>query len=63
MAGIQRVVESPKDFKVEKMIGDLKPGGALSGKIVGNLDKTSFTFDFELYLPTKDAAGGMSCGK
>ena len=35
MAGIQRVVEAPKDFKVEKMTGEVKPGGALSGKIVG----------------------------
>jgi TPR repeat protein len=63
MAGIQRVVEAPKDFKVEKMTGDLKPGGTLSGRIVGNLDKTAFTFDFELNLPTKEAAAGMSCGK
>jgi len=63
MAGIQRVVEAPKDFKVEKMTGEVKPGGALSGKIAGNLDKTTFTFDFELNLPAKDAAAGMSCGK
>jgi hypothetical protein len=61
MAGIQRVVEAPKDFKVEKMTGEIKPGGTLSGKIVGNLAKTAFTFDFELNLPTKDAAAGMSC--
>jgi TPR repeat protein len=61
MAGIQRVVEASKDFKVEKMTGDIKPGGTLSGKIVGNLDKTEFTFDFELSLPAKDAAAGMSC--
>ena len=63
MAGVQRVVEAPKDFKVEKMTGELKPGGALSGKIAGNLDKTTFTFDFELNLPAKDAAAGMRCGK
>ena len=63
MAGIQRVVQAPRDFKVEKMTGDVKPGGALSGKIAGNLDKTTFTFDFELNLPTRDAAAGMSCGK
>jgi hypothetical protein len=61
MAGIQRVVEAPKDFKVEKMAGDVKPGGTLSGRIVGNLEKTAFTFDFELSLPAKDAAAGMSC--
>jgi TPR repeat protein len=63
MAGIQRVVQAPKDFKVEKMTGEVKPGGALSGRIAGNLDKTTFTFDFELALPTRDAAAGMSCGK
>jgi hypothetical protein len=45
------------------MTGDLKPGGTLWGKIVGNLDKTAFTFDFELNLPTKEAAAGMGCGK
>ncbi len=63
LAGIQRVVEAPRDFKVERMTGDIKPGGVLSGKIVGSLDKTSFSFDFELTLPAKDAAAGMSCGK
>jgi len=63
MAGIQRVVQALRDFKVEKMAGDVKPGGALSGKIAGNLDKTTFTFDFEFNLPTTDAAAGMSCGK
>jgi len=45
------------------MTGEIKPGGTLSGRIVGSLDKTAFTFDFELSLPTKDAAAGMSCGK
>jgi hypothetical protein len=29
----------------------------------GDLDKTTFTFDFELNLPAKDAAARMSCGK
>ena len=63
MAGIQRVVQAPKDFKVEKMTGEVRPDGVLSGKIAGNLDKTTFAFDFELNLPAKDAAAGMSCGK
>jgi len=63
MAGIQRVVQALRDSKVEKMAGDVKPGGALSGKIAGNLDKTTLTFDFEFNLPTTDAAAGMSCGK
>ncbi|HVO89685.1 MAG TPA: tetratricopeptide repeat protein [Casimicrobiaceae bacterium] len=61
LAGVQWVVESPKDFKVERMTGDVKPGGALSGKIVGSRDKTSFTFDFEFNLPAKEAAAGMGC--
>jgi hypothetical protein len=61
MAGIQRVAESHKDFKVEKMTGNIKPGGTLSGKIVGRLDKTAFTFDFDVNLPAKDAAAGMGC--
>jgi len=63
MAGIQRVVEAPKDFKVEKMVGEAKPDGALSGKISGGIDTTRFIFEFELSLPSKDAAAGMSCGK
>jgi TPR repeat protein len=63
MAGIQRVVQAPKDFKVEKMTGDIKPGGTLSGKIAGKLDKTTFTFDFDVNLPAKEAAAGMACGK
>ncbi len=61
MAGIQRVVEAPRDFKVEKMTGEVKPGGTLSGKIAGKLDQTTFTFDFDVNLPAKDAAAGMSC--
>ena len=63
MAGVQRVLEAPKDFKVEKMTGEVKPGGVLSGKISGGIDKTTVAFDFELSLPTKDAAAGMSCSK
>jgi uncharacterized protein len=61
LAGVQWVIESPKDFKVEKMSGEIKPGGTLSGKIVGGRDKTSFAFDFELNLPAKEAAAGMNC--
>ena len=63
LAGIQRVVETPKDFKVEKMTGEVKPGGTLSGKIVGSLGTTAFTFDFDVNLPAKEAAAGLSCGK
>jgi hypothetical protein len=63
MAGIQRVVQAPKDFKVEKMTGAVKPGGVLSGRIAGKLDKTTFAFDFEMNLPAKSAAAGMDCVK
>lgn len=63
MAGIQRVVQAPKDFKVEKMTGAVKPGGVLSGRIAGKLDNTTFAFDFEMNLPAKSAAAGMDCVK
>jgi TPR repeat protein len=63
LAGIQWVVESPKDFKVEKLSGEVKPGGRLTGKIVGNRSKTAWNLDFDVTLPAKDAAAGMSCGK
>jgi hypothetical protein len=62
-SGVQWVVEAPKDFKVEKLTGKLEPGGTLSGRIVGQRAKTSWTFDFDLNLPAKDASAGMSCGK
>src|SRR5450631_89497 len=62
-SGVQWVVEAPKDFKVEKLTGKLEPGGTLSGRIVGQRAKTSWTFDFDLNLQTKDAAAGMGCGK
>jgi TPR repeat protein len=63
LAGVQWVVEAPKDFKVEKMTGEIKPGGTLAGRIVGQRAKTSWTLDFDMNLPTKDAAAGFSCGK
>jgi TPR repeat protein len=62
MAGMQRVLQAPKDFKVEKMTGEVKPDGLLSGKISGGVDKTTITFEFDLSLPSRDAAAGMSCG-
>jgi Sel1 repeat len=61
--GVQWVVEAPKDFKIEKMTGDLKPGGTLTGKIVGSKAKTTWNLEFDLKLPAKDAAAGMTCGK
>lgn len=63
LAGVQWVVDAGKDFKVEKMSGEIKPGGVLAGKISGGRDKTTFMLDFEVTLPAKDAAAGLSCGK
>ncbi len=63
LAGVQWVIDAGKDFKVEKLTGELKPGGVLAGKITGARDKTSFNLDFEVNLPANDAAAGMSCGK
>ena len=58
---MQWVINAGKDFKVEKMSGEIKPGGVLSGKISGGRDKTTFILDFEVILPAKDAAVGMTC--
>ena len=63
LAGVQWVLESPKDFKVEKMTGDIKLGGTLAGKISGSRGKTTLHFEFDVTLPAKDAAAGMGCGK
>ena len=63
LAGVQWAVESPKDFKVEKLTGEIKPGGRLAGKIVGSRSKTTWNLEFDVTLPAKDAAAGMSCGK
>ena len=56
---MQWIVEAPKDFKVEKMTGDIEPGAVLSGKIVGTRDKTSWNLDFDVTLPPN----GSGCGK
>lgn len=63
LAGVQWVLEAPKDFKVEKLAGDVRPGGTLAGRIVGKRDSTSFTLEFDVTLPAKEAAAGMSCGR
>jgi hypothetical protein len=59
--GIQTVVEAPKDFKVEKISGEVIPGGALSGRIVGSAGKTTFNLDFNVTLPAKEASAGIGC--
>lgn len=62
LAGIQWNVKSPKDFKVEKMTGEVRQGGELAGKIVGKWHKTTFDLSFDVTLPATDAAQAMDCG-
>ena len=51
--------------KVEKLSGALKPGGRLAGRITGGKVsdglKYEWQIDFDLALPAKSAAGGMTC--
>lgn len=67
MASAQWVVQAPKDFKVDKISGDLKPGGSLVGRITGSRssDGRPYAWDltFDVTLPTRDAASGITCGK
>lgn len=64
----QWVLEFPKDkgLKIEKLSGDLKPGGTLSGRITGELKSQDKPFtvslDFQIKLPEKAAAAGPGCG-
>lgn len=66
MAGAQWVVKAPKEFKVESIAGDIRPGGKLTGRITGgrSSDGRPYTWDlsFSVTLPAKDAAAGLSCG-
>lgn len=67
MAGAQWVIEAPKDFKVDRIEGDVKPGGRLAGRITGSRssDGRPYSWDltFDVTLPAKEAASGLSCGK
>jgi hypothetical protein len=63
LAGVQWVLEAPQDIKVQKMSGEVKPGGVLTGKITGGRSKTAFNLEFSVTLPAKDAAAGLTCGK
>jgi hypothetical protein len=62
------VFDLPKDkeLKIEKLSGDLKPGGRLSGRMKGSKKSDgldySWDFDFDLRLPGKSAAAGPACG-
>jgi hypothetical protein len=41
----------------------VKPGGVLTGKIVGSRAKTAWNLEFTVTLPAKDAFSGMTCDK
>jgi hypothetical protein len=68
-SGRQWVFDLPKDkdiLKIEKLTGNIAPGGKLSGRITGGKVsdglKYSWEADFDFTLPTKGAFGGLSCG-
>ena len=63
LAGVQWVVEAPRDFKAERMAGEIKPGGRLTGRFIGARAATTFNLDFDVTLPAKDAAAAMTCAK
>ena len=66
MAGAQWLVEAPKDFKVERISGEVRPGGTLSGRITGGRSSDgrpyAWDFTFDVTLPAKEAASGIGCG-
>lgn len=66
MAGAQWLIEAPKDFKVDRLSGDVRPGGTLSGRITGgrSIDGRTYAWDFtfDVTLPANEAASGIGCG-
>jgi hypothetical protein len=66
MAGAQWVVEAPKDFKVDRIAGEVKAGGKLAGRITGSRtsDGRPYAWDlaFDVTLPANEAAAGITCG-
>ena len=67
--GRQWVFELPKEkdiLKIEKLSGELKLGGKLTGRITGGKTsdglKYSWEADFDMTLPEKSAFGGQGCG-
>lgn len=68
MLGRQWVIELPKekDLKVEKLSGDIKLGGRLTGRITGTRSGEkppySWQIDFDVRLPERSAAAGTGCG-
>ncbi|MEP7180653.1 MAG: hypothetical protein ABI886_00525 [Betaproteobacteria bacterium] len=66
LAGRQWVIDAGKDFKVERLSGEVKAGGTLAGRITGSRSSDgpySWDLEFDVRLPAKSAAAGMSCGK
>jgi hypothetical protein len=63
LVGIQWTVKPPKDFKVENLTGEVKPGGKLAGRIAGKWHKTTWDLTFDLKLPATDTAQAMDCGR
>lgn len=63
VAGIRWTVRSPRDFKVQKMDGAIKPGGSLVGAVTGSWRKTTFDLEFDVKLPARESESGMDCGK
>ena len=60
--------KTSKDLKIEKLTGELKPGGKLAGKmkVSTKLDRGqaySWDLEFDVTLPAKNAAAGMGCGR
>jgi len=53
--------------KVDRIAGDVKPGGRLTGRITGSRssDGRPYSWDltFDVTLPPKEAASGLTCGK
>jgi len=57
--------KTDKQIKVERLSGELKKGGKLSGKITGAIAKPASPFswdlEFDLVLPEKAAGAGPGC--
>ncbi len=66
--GRQWVMKLPRDkeLKVERASGDLKLGGKLDGRVTGSKTSDglpySWEIEFDLPLPARSAAAGVSCG-
>jgi hypothetical protein len=69
MVSRQWVFHLPTDkesLKLEKLTGNIVPGGTISGRITGGKvsdgSKYSWEADFDFTLPAKAAAAGPGCG-